>query len=136
MLSRIALADGVSKAASLDLGDRAEQPGAEAERVGVLGGGAAVVVEPDAADERLGARVLDQVVEIDLDGLGARALLQQHVAALHEAEAVALRACRAAAAHVERGARREQRAGQVLRLVSEVRDEVPHDAIRSIRTPA
>ena len=128
------VADGLEGGVG-ELGDRAEQPRAEPERIGILGRRAAVVRESNATDERLGARVLHQVVEVDLDGLGARTFLQQDVAALDEAEAVALDRARLTA-HVQCSARRKQRTGEVLGLVSEIGDEVPHDANRSIRTPA
>ena len=90
------------------LGDRAEQPGAEPERIGILGRCAAVMGKPDATDQRLGAGVLHQVVEVHLDGLGAGALLKQDVAALDEAEAIALDRARVAP-NVQSCARRKQR---------------------------
>ena len=104
-----------------------EQPRSEAERIGVLGEGAPVLAETDTTDERLGARVLHQAVEIDLRRLGARPLAQEHVATLDEAEAEPVGAALGLRPRVQGRAGREQRAGEVLRLVSEVRDEVGHD---------
>ena len=119
-----------------EVADRPEQPGPKTERVGVFRGRAAVVLEADAPDQRLGPRVLHEVVEVDLHRLGARALLQQNVATLNEAQPEPFRRRRRAgrATRVQGAACRKKRAGQVLWLVPEVRDQVPHDDFRSIRT--
>jgi hypothetical protein len=111
----------LSNAAWLTSLDRTEQPRPEAKRIGVLGAHARVGLPAGpspprrsaspTADERLGARVARQPVEIDLAGLRARALAQQHVAALDEAQPEAVVAA-ARALRIERAARREQRAGR------------------------
>ena len=87
---------------------------------------------PTSASARVSLR---QAVEVDLVRLGARTLLQQHVAALNEAEAEPFRRCGAPrrATRVQGAARRKQRARQVLWLVSEVCDEVAHGDFSSIR---
>src|SRR5262249_3821960 len=101
----------------------AEEPRAEAERVGVLARRVAVLARPDPRADGVGAQIVDEPVELDLARLDARTLLQQHVPALYEAQAPTIGLARP----VEGVACREQSTGHVLRLVPDVRDEMRHD---------
>src|SRR6185295_6529512 len=119
------------EAAGADPPHRSEQPRTEPERIGVIGRAVTIAAEADPPDESVGAQVLDEAVEIDLLRVGARPLLQEDVAPLHEADAPAFGTARAA--RVKRVPRREQGTRHVLWLVSEVRDETAHDRGSIIR---
>src|SRR4029078_4826281 len=100
--------------------DRSEQPRAKAEGIGVFGDDVSIAAEADAADERIGAQIFGEAVEVDLFRIRARTLLQEHVARLNEAETPSLRPI--AAARIKRRARREESGGHRLWLLSEGQD--------------
>ena len=75
-------------------------------------------------------QIAGQAEEVDLVAVGARPLLQQHVATLNEPQAPPVRLLRGA--RMQGRARRDQRAFQPLWLVSEIGDEVAHVRAESI----